>query len=233
MREVLTVIPFTPITINPNSTSLPLLPSQYNLTDYIPVSMLNLGISGRVRSMGKETKDGKRRWRKAEGEMPEGAVSSVSGVSGSGNPTDRSTRGLPVLPHPPESTQTHVHWVGDAIRPSHPCRPLLCLPSGEQRALLTGSCHLLGGGFPGGSVVKNSACQCRRRGLTPWVRNTRWRRKWQVTSVFLPGKSHRQRSLAGYSPLGREESERTQQINNNKKYLNFNDAQMMWTTWNW
>ena len=132
MREVLTVIPFTPITINPNSTSLPLLPSQYNLTDYIPVSTLSLGISGRVRSMGKETKDGKRRWRKAEGETPEGAVSSVSGVSGSGNPTDRSTRGLPVLPHPPESTQTHVHWVDDAIRPSHPCRPLLCLPSGEQ-----------------------------------------------------------------------------------------------------
>ena len=94
MREVLTVIPFTPITINPNSTSLPLLPSQYILTDYISVSTLNLGISGGVRSMGKETKDGKRRWRKAEGETPEGAV------SGSGNPTDRSTRGLPVLPTP-------------------------------------------------------------------------------------------------------------------------------------
>ena len=101
MREVLTVIPFTPITINPNSTSLPLLPSQYILTDYISVSTLNLGISGGVRSMGKETKDGKRRWRKAEGETPpEGAVSSLSGLSGSGNPTDRSTRGLPVLPTP-------------------------------------------------------------------------------------------------------------------------------------
>ena len=29
-----------------------------------------------------------------------------------------------------------------------------------------------------------------------------WRRKWQPTPVFLPGKSHGQRSLAGYSPLG-------------------------------
>ena len=28
----------------------------------------------------------------------------------------------------------------------------------------------------------------------------RWRRKWQSTPVFLPGKSHGQRSLAGYSP---------------------------------
>ena len=30
-----------------------------------------------------------------------------------------------------------------------------------------------------------------------------WRRKWQPTPVFLPGESHRQRSLAGYSPWGR------------------------------
>ena len=29
-----------------------------------------------------------------------------------------------------------------------------------------------------------------------------WRRKWQLTSVFLPGKSHGQRSLVGYSPWG-------------------------------
>ena len=29
-----------------------------------------------------------------------------------------------------------------------------------------------------------------------------WRRKWQPTLVFLPGKSHEQRSLAGYSPCG-------------------------------
>ena len=34
-----------------------------------------------------------------------------------------------------------------------------------------------------------------------------WRRKWQPTPVFLPGKSHGQRSLAGYSPRGRRESD--------------------------
>ena len=33
-----------------------------------------------------------------------------------------------------------------------------------------------------------------------------WRRKWQPTPVFLPGESHGQRSLAGYSPWGRKES---------------------------
>ena len=36
------------------------------------------------------------------------------------DPVDCSTPGLPVHHHLPESTQTHVHWVGDAIQPSHP-----------------------------------------------------------------------------------------------------------------
>ena len=36
------------------------------------------------------------------------------------DPTDCSTPGLPVLYHLPEFAQTHVHWVGDAIQPSHP-----------------------------------------------------------------------------------------------------------------
>ena len=36
-----------------------------------------------------------------------------------------------------------------------------------------------------------------------------WRRKWQPTSVFLPGKSHGQSSIAGYSPWGRKESDKT------------------------
>ena len=57
--------------------------------------------------------------------------------------------------------------------------------------------------FPGGSVVKNppsNVNRCRRHGFDPWVRKIPWRRKWQLTPVFLPGKSHGQRSLAGYSP---------------------------------
>ena len=36
----------------------------------------------------------------------------------------------------------------------------------------------------------------------PWVEKIPWRRKWQLTPVFLPGKSHGQKSLAGYSPWG-------------------------------
>ena len=56
---------------------------------------------------------------------------------------------------------------------------------------------------PDGSSGKEPACQCkryRRCRFDPWVRKMPWRRKWQSTPVFLPGKSHGQRSLAGYSP---------------------------------
>ena len=37
--------------------------------------------------------------------------------------------------------------------------------------------------------------------FNPWVGKISWRREWQPTSVFLPGESHRQTSLVGYSPL--------------------------------
>ena len=49
--------------------------------------------------------------------------------------------------------------------------------------------------------------QCRRPGFDPWVGKIPWRRKWQLTPVLLPGKSHGQRSLVGYSPWGRKESD--------------------------
>jgi len=46
---------------------------------------------------------------------------------------------------------------------------------------------------------KESTCQCRRCRLNPWVRMIPWRGKWQPPPVFLPGKSHGQQSLVGYS----------------------------------
>jgi len=42
-----------------------------------------------------------------------------------------------------------------------------------------------------------------------WVRKISWRRKWQHTPVFLPGESHKQRSLADCSPWGCKESDIT------------------------
>ena len=54
--------------------------------------------------------------------------------------------------------------------------------------------------IPVGSDGKDSCpcLQCRR----PWVGKIPWRRAWQLTPVFMPGESHGQRSLAGYSPWG-------------------------------
>ena len=44
--------------------------------------------------------------------------------------------------------------------------------------------------------------QCRRCNFNPWIRKIPWRRAWQPTPVFLPGKFHGQRRLVGYSPQG-------------------------------
>ena len=43
-----------------------------------------------------------------------------------------------------------------------------------------------------------------------WIGNIPWRRKWQSTPVFLPGKSHGQRNLAYYCPWGHKESDMTE-----------------------
>ena len=40
--------------------------------------------------------------------------------------------------------------------------------------------------------------------FNPWVGKSSWRRKWQHTLVFLPGKSYGQRSLVGHSPWSHE-----------------------------
>ena len=62
-------------------------------------------------------------------------------------------------------------------------------------------------------VVKNlpaNAGGIRDVGSVPASRKMPWRRKWQPTPVFLPGESHGQRSLVGYSPWGLKELETTE-----------------------
>ena len=85
---------------------------------------------------------------------------------------------------------------------------LLCLLS-----LLHSMAHY--GGFPGYASGKEPACQCRRRkrrGFDPWVGKMPWRRKWQPTPVLLPGESHGQRSLVGYSSWGCKELDTTERL---------------------
>jgi len=61
-------------------------------------------------------------------------------------------------------------------------------------------------------VVKNSPASAKdkRHGFDPWLRKIAWRRNWQPAPVFLPGKSHGQKILAGYSPWGHKESDMTE-----------------------
>ena len=64
-------------------------------------------------------------------------------------------------------------------------------------------------------VVKNppaSAGNVRDVGSIPGSERFPRMRAWQPTPAFLPGESHGQRSLAGYSPCGRKESDRTEQL---------------------
>ena len=65
-------------------------------------------------------------------------------------------------------------------------------------------------------VSKESACNAgdlhagQKTRFSPWVGKIPWKRKWQPTPVFLPRKSHGQRSLLGYSPWGHEELDTTE-----------------------
>ena len=67
--------------------------------------------------------------------------------------------------------------------------------------------------FPRWLTGKESTCHSRRHrrlGFNPWVRKIPWSRKWQPTLIFLPGKFHGQRRLAGCSPGGCQESDTTE-----------------------
>ena len=60
--------------------------------------------------------------------------------------------------------------------------------------------------LPAPSLVppwKRTRLPSRRCRFDPWAGKILWRRAWQPTPIFLPGESHGQRSLAGYSPQGR------------------------------
>ena len=66
----------------------------------------------------------------------------------------------------------------------------------------SGACHL-----GSGSEGKESACM-----QETWACKIPWRRKWQLTPVFLSGELHGQRSLAGYGPWGHKELDMTEEL---------------------
>ena len=72
-------------------------------------------------------------------------------------------------------------------------------------------------------VVKNPPANARDirdiSGFDPWVGKIPWRREWQPTLVFLPGESHGQRSLVGYSPLVLKELDMTAHMYTHERYV--------------
>ena len=99
-------------------------------------------------------------------------------------------------PHPPGGSKEHA-CLGDA-RGNLASQGIVKLP---PTSFLRQQMQRLG--LSRWLSSKESACQCRRcrrAGFDPWIGKIPWSRKWQPTPVFLPGKSHGQGSLAGYSP---------------------------------
>ena len=102
----------------------------------------------------------------------------------------------------PEGRRYDLGWLSREIRPER----------ASQRAWLTGAlasgrkactavplgCHFSEGHSVAG--VGGVAEDPNEGDNGAWVRKILWRRKWQPSSVFLPGESHGQRSLVGYSP---------------------------------
>ena len=122
--------------------------------------------------------------------------------------------------HTDAHTDTHTHcsqycsvpfWVLGDI--SHLASILCCLSYPWSSALVTiilHSCHLQDHHFVSGwaihlSCSRSHALWLAQNFLTPW-------RKWQPTPVFLPGKSHGQKSLIGNSPWGCKESDTTERL---------------------
>ena len=65
-------------------------------------------------------------------------------------------------------------------------------------------------GSPGSSDGKESACNAADPGSIPGLGRSPGEEKWLSTPLFLPGESHGQKSLVGYSPWGRKELDTTE-----------------------
>ena len=64
----------------------------------------------------------------------------------------------------------------------------------------------------------------------PWIGKIPWRRKWQPIPAFVPGESHGQRSLVGYSPWARKKSDMTEHLSTHTHthtHTHTNDAKVM------
>ena len=80
----------------------------------------------------------------------------------------------------------------------------------------------------GDASCKEPPCQCKRPKrcrFDPWFGKIPWRSKWQPTPVFLPEKSHGQKSLVGYSPKSCKDSDMTEWLDTNSSKHSMLDIQ--------
>ena len=150
------------------------------------------------------------------------------------DPLDCSIPGLPVPHHLLEFAQVHIRWIGDAILPSHPLPPsspfafnvsqhqgfFQCSaqywsfsfnisPFGEYSGLISFRIDwfdllaVLG-------THKSFLYHHSLKASIIWCSAFFWRRKWQPTPVFLPGKSQGWGSLVDCCLWGRTESDMTE-----------------------
>ena len=122
------------------------------------------------------------------------------------------------LPPLGKQSNTGVIWhqgshPGEISSFSLSCQSFDCMPTIWR--ICTFIIYIMG--FSGGAGGKEPTCQCRRHGFGPWIEKIPWRWKWQPTLVFRPGKSHGQRSLAGYSPWDCKESDTSEHAQARRK----------------
>ena len=98
--------------------------------------------------------------------------------------------------HPQIRTHTGL-WEGNKLEFCLRYVIFICYPYIVKIFLINTLFYL--SGLPWWLSGKESACQRRRRRFDPWSGKITCKRKWQTTPVFLPGKSHEQKSLAGFS----------------------------------
>ena len=103
----------------------------------------------------------------------------------------------------PEFTGQCQHMDTTPLRPTPGDLPLGHVPRITANSEYV-ECYTATEGFPGGSMVKNPPASAGDVGSIPGSNKITWRRKWQRTPVFLPGKFYGQRSLVGCSPWGAE-----------------------------
>ena len=122
------------------------------------------------------------------------------------DPMNCSTPGLPVHHQLPEFTQTHVHWVGDAIQPFILCRPFLFLPSI----------------FPSIRVFSNELALC-----------IRWPKCWRFSFSISPSNEYSgliSFRIDWFDLLAVQETLKSFLQHHNLKHQFFSDQPSLWST---